>query len=399
MNKANPTSPEESLTPPESRPDSDSRAPDMSAEETPAGEERSAGSGARDTDARADEALEVRAAVPGDTEARDAFVLAHPRSTFFHQSGWQRFVTNVHRHRSEELLAWRGEELVGVLPLMSCSSLSGRRKLLSLPFSVYGGPLGADAGVERQLVQAACELAEERRVHYLELRTLEDPAPEWPGSDLYCTFQKELPEDPDEVLKGMPKKARADARKARTKHGLELSLGEWYVDDLCRLFLLNKRALGSPALPAAHFAAALRDFPGQAFVHLVRREGTPLAAVMSFTFRDTLIAYYAGTAPDADRSFKASNFMYMALQEWAVERGFRVFDFCRSRKDSGAFSFKRHQGFEPIPLHYRYHLVRAKAVPNFTPSNPKTAFLRNSWSRLPLWMARRLSDRLARYVA
>ena len=91
----------------------------------------------------------------------------------------------------------------------------------------------------------------------------------------------------------MPKKARAEARKARERHGLELTPGVWYVDDLCRLFLLNKHVLGSPALPAQHFRAILEEFRGDVSVHLVRQKDVPLAAVMSFAFGDTLIAYYA----------------------------------------------------------------------------------------------------------
>jgi predicted N-acyltransferase len=217
-------------------------------------------------------------------------------------------------------------------------------------------------------------------------------------STLYCTFVRDLPADPAQVLARMPKKARAEARKAREKHGLELSQGHWYTDDLQRMFLLNKRELGSPGLPAAHFRAILEQFERGVFVHLVRQGGTPLAAVMSFAFQGTLIAYYAGAQPGADRSVSASNFMYMALQEWAVERGFQRFDFCRSRVDSGAFEFKRHQGFEPTPLHYGYHLVRRRSLPSFTPSNPRTAVLRSAWSRMPLWLASSLSERLARYL-
>jgi hypothetical protein len=90
--------------------------------------------------------------------------------------------------------------------------------------------------------------------------------------------------------------------------------------------------------------------------------------------------------------------MYLALQEWAVEHGFKRFDFGRSRLDAGAFRFKVHQGFEPTPLHYRYHLVQDRRLPAFTPSNPKTRLLRETWSRLPPWCARRLSDRLAPYL-
>jgi hypothetical protein len=133
-------------------------------------------------------------------------------------------------------------------------------------------------------------------------------------------------------------------------------------------------------------------------VHLVHRGKEPLAAVMSFLYGDTLLAYYSGTAADADRSYSASNFMYMALQEWSAARGFKHFDFGRSRRDSGAFSFKENQGFEARALHYRIALVRDRALPSFNPSNPKTKILRDTWRRLPPWLATRLSDRVARYV-
>jgi FemAB-related protein (PEP-CTERM system-associated) len=329
---------------------------------------------------------------------RDAFVRAHPRATFFHQSRWGRLVQRLYGHEPRDLVAWREGRVVGVLPLALCRGPLGRRNLLSIPYAVYGGPLGADAAIEARLVEAGVRLAEELRVGRLELRFREDPANGMPGTDLYWTFVRELPERPEDVLARMPKKARAEARKARERSGLELTEGEWYVDDLYRLFLRNKQVLGSPGLPARHFHAIQAELGPDVHVHLVRRGRRPLAAVMSFAFRDTLIAYYAGTEPGADRECSASNFMYMALQEWAVERGFRTFDFCRSRADSGAFGFKRHQGFEPTQLHYRFHLVRDRRPPSFTPSNPRTRALRNAWTRLPSWCARGLSERLARYL-
>jgi len=325
-------------------------------------------------------------------------VTRHADGTFFHLTGWRDFVQRLHGNEPRELYAWRGKELVGVLPMMLSPRLFGRRRLLSMPFAVYGGPVGADEEVVRGLVDAASRLAEELRVSFLELRCLEDLGLGLPTSTLYSTFMRELPDDPAKVLGQMPKKSRAEARKARTKHGLELGQGSWYVDDLYRLFGANKHVLGSPALPHAHFSGLLEQFGERVVIHLVRRQNRPLAAVMSFLHGDTLIAYYSGTAPGADRSFSASNFMFMALQEWAVENGFKVFDFCRSRSDSGAFQFKRHQGFEPKTLSYGYHLVRSRSLPAFTPSNPRTAVLRNTWAKLPLWMARRLSDSLARYV-
>jgi len=342
--------------------------------------------------------IAVRAGLPAEDARRDAYVRAHPRGTFFHLAGWRRMVESVYGHEPLDVYAWRDDRLVGVLPLMLCRGLLGGRRLVSMPYAVYGGPLGDDADVERRLVEEGRRLTRELSTSYLELRCLEDPGFDLVQTNLYCTFMQELPADRAGVLARMPKKARAEARKARDKHNLELSTGHWYLDDLQRMFLVNKRQLGSPGLPAAHFRGILEQFERDVFVHLVRLGDKPLAAVMSFAYDKTLIAYYAGTQPGADRAYSASNFMYMALQEWAVERGFRVFDFCRSRRDSGAFEFKRHQGFEPRPLNYLYHLERGAKPPAFTPSNPRTKVLRTAWSHLPEWLARSLSDHLARFL-
>ena len=342
--------------------------------------------------------MEIRLSQPEDDEQRDAFVREHERGSFFHLAGWGRVVEQVMRHPRSDYLAFEGDELVGVLPLSICRSLRRKRNLISVPYAVYGGPVGRDRDVEAALYRAAEARAVEIGAGRLELRYQHDPGLDLPGSDLYATFIQELPEDPDQVLAAMPKKSRADARKARTKFGLTLEEGRWYLDDLVRLFHRNKHSLGSPSLPHKWFAALCREFPGQVVVHEVRREEEPLAAVMSFLFRDQLLAYYSGTAEGADRSYKASAFMYMALKEWAVGEGYRIFDFGRSRKDSGAFAFKAHQGCPSFDLHYRYRLITDSEPPSLNPSNPKTHKLQNAWRKLPLGVTAKLSNSASRYL-
>ena len=347
------------------------------------------------------EPFEIRALVPGDDEQRDSFVDQHERGTVFHTARWRRAVERVFGHPSRELGAFRDGQLLGLLPLMRTPAVLARANHVSVPYATYGGALGSGEGMDVALVERAVERARNEGVGRIELRHFSH-APQMSGlvaSDLYWTFQKQLPKSPEEVLLGMPKKARAEARKARERHGLRLVEGNWYLDDLYRLFLRNKRALGSPALPAAFFYTLREELGARAVVHLVVRGREPLAAVMSFLYGRTLVAYYSGSAPDVDRDYSASNFMYMALQEWCVREGIEVFDFCRSRGDSGAFRFKEHQGFVPQPLPYRYALIRAKGLPSFTPSNPRTRGLREAWTKLPLLAVERLSPLLSRYLA
>lgn len=346
-------------------------------------------------DARAPEIAPSRAA---DDVERDAFVRAHPCATFFHRSGWRRVVEAVLGHEPADLLARREGRIVGVLPLMRAPKLITRGALISIPYAVYGGPVGEDAAIEQALVRAAMAQAERERCGRLELRCQQDPGVELTRSGLYATFIADLPANVDEVLARMPKKSRAEARKAREKHGLTLTEGPWYFEDFHRLFHRNKRSLGSPGLPHAFFWSLRKEFGDDVRIHAVHKDSEVVAAVMSFVWRDQLLAYYSGAAEGADRNWSASNFMYMALQEWAVAQGLKRFDFGRSRKDSGAFTFKEHQGFAGRDLEYRFHLVRDVALPSLNPSNPKTKWLRDTWARLPLPVSMALSNELARYL-
>jgi len=342
--------------------------------------------------------LELRPGTPADDGERDAYVRSHPRGTFFHLAGWRKVVEAVMGHEPCDWIARSEGRVVGVLPLMRAPTLVTARALISMPYAVYGGALGDALAIEHELIRAAMRQAEREKAGRLELRCIHDPGLELRKSELYATFIKDLPEAPDLVLAGMPKKARAEARKAREKHALKLTEGIWYLDDFFRLYHQNKRSLGSPGIPHAFFWGLRKEFGDDVRIHVVHQASQPIAAVMSFLFRGEVSAYYSGTADGADRELSASNFMYMALQEWSVARGFKRFDFGRSRKDSGAFSFKEHQGFTPVDLQYRYHLVRDKHLPMLTPSNPRTKVLRDSWAKLPLRLTTLLSGELARYL-
>lgn len=344
--------------------------------------------------------LEIRTFRPEDDKARDAFVHAHPRGTFFHLAGWRRAVRKAFRHQERDLVAWRGSEIVGLLPLIKCKSLLGGSSLISMPYAVYGGPLGTEDAIVRALVAEAKAIAESERVKRLELRCLDAlPGDEsLKESDLYVTYVTDLPEEPDEVLARMPKRSRAEVRKARDKHGLTLEEGDHFADELTALFHQSKRNLGSPGLPAKWFKALREELPGGLVYHAAKREGVTQAVLLSFLFRETVYVYYIGVEDGANRNYSATNYACAMIQQWAIGAGLKRYDLGRSRADSGAAKFKKNQGLQPQPLNYSYHLVTATELPSFNPSNPKTEILQKTWRKLPPFATKRLSSFLSRYL-
>jgi FemAB-related protein (PEP-CTERM system-associated) len=324
--------------------------------------------------------------------AWDAFVAEHPEGGWFHRAGWRRVVTRAYGHRTPYLLARRGSEVRGILPLVHVRSPLFGQALISTGFGVHGGILAADTEAAVRLAEEATHLGERLGVAYVELRGGPN-APGWQArSDLYATFERELPADEAQNLKAIPRKKRADVRKSLTT-GLSVETG-CAVDLFWRIYAESVRNLGTPVF-SQHFARAiLSEFPNDVELSVVRQGEQPLAALMSFYFKDRVLPYYGGAVPAA-RPVHAYDLLYWSQMRRAVARGARTFDFGRSKVGTGAYDYKRFWGFEPRPLEYHFRLVRASALPNMSPLNPKYRTLVAVWQRLPLWFANRVGPAVA----
>jgi len=345
---------------------------------------------------KACDTLEVRSFRPADQARWDAYVDRHAQGTLFHRTGWKRAVESSFPYEAHYLLAESDGSVRGLLPLFRVKNPMVPGFLLSVPMGVYGGVLADDEVAARELLRHASELGRSTEAAYLEYRHVHSVALERlrPGG-AYATFVRDLPRDPSECLPRLPRKARAAARKAIRDFALSHNVGREGLGTFFDLFARNKRHLGSPVYPKPFFRELMREFPDSDLL-FVRHGGREIAAVLSFYYKGTVIPYYSG-ADQRREHMQINNFMYLKLMEEGARRGFERFDFGRSREGSGSYRFKRHQGFEPTPLHYQYELVQARDLPNLSPDNPRFNLVRETWKRMPLFLVKWLGPRLIRY--
>ncbi len=337
--------------------------------------------------------LEIRELGERDVARWNAFVRERPEGTFFHLAGWQRVIEQAFGHRTRFLYAERDGTIEGVLPLAEIRSLLFGHTMASLPFCVYGGVVASTPEAAEHLIHRACELAEQAGVGALELRSREPLGLGWPEKDLYVTFRKQIDPDPEANLMAIPRKQRAMVRKG-IKAGLAAEEDAGW-ERVYRIYSESVRNLGTPVFPARYFRILREVFGKDCRVLMVQHQGRDIAGVMSFYFRDEVLPYYGGSLPVA-RSLKGNDFMYWELMRRSAEEGIRVFDYGRSKKGTGSYSFKKNWGFEPEPLHYAYHLVKAKAIPEVNPTNPRYQLFIRAWKKLPLPVANTLGPLLAR---
>jgi FemAB-related protein (PEP-CTERM system-associated) len=332
--------------------------------------------------------------VAGDSARWNEFVFACPDATFFHRIEWRDIMESVFRHRTHYLLAERDGQIVAVLPLVEVKSRLFGHAMTSLPFAVYGGVAGSDDEAVAALEAAADALARQCGVQHLEYRNLRQRHADWPHQDLYFTFRKEILPDEEANMLAIPRKQRAMVRKG-IKNGLVAEIDP-NADRFFALYSDNVLRHGTPALPKHFFETLLKVFGQDCEVMTVSSaEGKPLSTVLTFYFREEVLPYYAGDDLAA-RDLAANDFKYWELMRRACARGYRLFDYGRSKAGTGPFSFKKNWGFEPIPLSYEYRLYKRDAVPQNNPMNPKYRAFIAMWRRLPLGVANAIGPHIVR---
>lgn len=336
--------------------------------------------------------------------AWDRFVEAAPSATFFHRAGWRRVLSQSFGHDAHFLFTERDGAITGILPLVHLKTRLFGNSLVSLPFCVYGGPVATDEASHAALEAKAAELMGQTGADVLEYRISPDDdawhsadhSPEWQvKSDLYVTFRRAIDASDETNMKSIPRKQRAMVRK-----GIDLGLVskvDHDIDALYAIYSESVRNLGTPVFPRRYFSALRETFGHALDIVTVRDAGQPIASVMNFYFRDQVLPYYGGSL-QAARMRYGNDFMYWEVMRRAAARGYRTFDFGRSKSGTGAYSFKKNWGFTPEPLSYVFKTKPGKQVPDHNPLNPKYRLMIAAWKKLPLPVANALGPFVVRGV-
>ncbi len=326
------------------------------------------------------------------------YVSRHAAATFFHELCWLDAVEQAYGHRSRYLVAFDGRRVVGVLPVFQINSVLAGRIMVSVPYGTYGGILADDGAAAQALVTEAKRLAEAHHARSLELRSIHAADPTLSVERTHATFRGPLPAKAEEVGACLPRKARAAARRASEKHDLTVEFGGHLLRAVWRLYARSMRRLGSPNYPYAFFEALAANAPQGTIAQLVRCSGRPVAGLLTFRHRETVMPYFAGL-DERSAIYGLSHYLYAESMRWGVQHGYEVYDFGRSRYDnSGSFEFKRLCGFAPQALGYQTYVTPGRAAPDLAPSSPRWAAARRVWKALPLPITRPLGAWLAKSI-
>ena len=301
-------------------------------------------------------------------------------------------------HSPIVIVARKGQEIKGILPLAHMRHWIFGDHLVSLPFVNSAGIVARDNVIAGSIIDRAVEVARQLRVRHLQLRH-ESEIGHANLSEALRTkvhMRLALPASKDELWKLIGSKTRNLVRKSESQNLTVVWGKHELLDDFYSVFSRNMRDLGTPAFSKALFAKILGHESTPAELCIIRKADVPIAGA--------LLVHHKGITevPSASclREFNGTNanmLMYWNLLLCAVGRSQTQFDFGRSTVDSNTYRFKAQWGAKPSPAIWQYHVIQG-SIGDTRPESSKYGRAIRTWSRLPVWLTRLIGPSIVRGI-
>jgi FemAB-related protein (PEP-CTERM system-associated) len=329
--------------------------------------------------------------------ACEAYVASHPDACAYHHPGWLDVIHRAFAHETRYLAAESEGRLVGVLPLVLFQSRLFGRFGVSVPFVNYGGVVSDTPEAAALLLRRAVEHSQRIGGTHVELRHTRQMFRQLPARQHKVAMRLELRRTVDQQWAALDRKVRNQVRKGE-KSGLDITVGgAELLDGFYGVFARNMRDLGTPVYGHSFFREVLSVFPDRSAVFVATLKGQPAAASIVHWHRDVIEVPWASSIRDFN-PLCANVLLYWRMLSFAIERGFRVFDFGRSTPGEGTFLFKQQWGAVPLPLVWEYAIAEGRPLPDMSPHNPKFSLAIRAWQRLPLRVAATLGPAIVRNI-
>jgi hypothetical protein len=318
----------------------------------------------------------------------DAYAGSHPHSTPSHLSFWLNAICTTYSFAPLLYVAKNDAgEIVGVFPLFKIvSHLTGTR-VVSIPFSDYGGPLGNDPGVEAEMIRHM-QAENRNKTKYLEIRgALRQPDGFLPYP-YYKRHVLDLQQGMALIQKGMDKKTimysirKAEKAGVSTRHENTL-LG---LDAFCHLNNLTRKKHGVPCQPRAFFENLFKNMVsgGHGFI-LVAVHGADVCAASWFLTIANRIHYkYSASDPLLLKKYSPNHLLTWHAITWGSEHGYSSLDFGRTSPDNeGLIRYKNMWGMKDLELPY-YYYPHVKGAASTKESGLSYRIMTLLWRHMPL---------------
>jgi hypothetical protein len=330
-------------------------------------------------------------------------VLSHPLASVFHTVPWLESLEHTYGYKP---VAFTSSSPNGKLEnaAVFCrvqSWLTGQR-LVSLPFSDHCDPLCRSLEEFNLLLHYLQATFDRKEWKYVEVRPVNARFATITGGFGFLSTQKyflhriDLQPDIDCIFKSLDKDSiqRRIRRAERAQLSEESGRTERLLKDFYSLLVITRSRHKVPPQPYVWFQHLARNFGDALEIRLAYKESTPVAAILTLRFKDTVYYKYGGSDTTFNHLGATPLLLWRAVAQ-AKSTGAAEFDLGRTDRDNpGLIAFKDKWGSRSQPLVY----LRFSDRPTATGDEWKLRMLKHVFARMPARLLEATGNLIYRHI-
>lgn len=337
-----------------------------------------------------------------DSSAWNNYVLSSSGATVFHRFEWAQILSQIYSYPIYSIILESDGEIGGILPLVRVKSKFFGDRLVSMPFSDYGG-IVADSEENADIIWKEAEaLTRKLGVDYIEVRmpcrSLEECHQTYISGHSYLV---DLGDTEEEIWGRLEKRTRNGIRSAQ-RRGMkaiavtnESELREYYA-----LHQITMRRHGSPCHPYRFFEELWSVFSSLGVIRILlgRMEGKTIAGAI-FLSNNGRIHYWSSVSLDEAHRMNAGNLILWEAMIEGKRSGCHSIDMGRTRPGTGVDLFKRGWGGKSIELNHLYYSPDHSNIHPPDPSRFRYRVMSLVWKKVPVLFTQIVGPRVMADIA
>ena len=331
------------------------------------------------------------------TESNEKWIrfLKEKKHLVFHRPEWKQFIEDSFGISMKYFAVEEDDKIRMIFPMGIIDSLLFGKRLISVPYLEYGGFAG-----ESRYVQFLIEHVKQLYSSYDYIQVREGV----PENYLVNNGFKKVEEasrfilnlDAEEKIWGSIDKQKRKAVRKAEEMGVEVrDIGYNEVSNVYRLYSHDMKKFGVPAFPIKYFdnlwVYMIQNGLGKALGAYI--DGTLIAALLGFTYKDR-VHITISVSKKGYLDYRPNDILHWEFIKWAIQEGYKIFDFGHVKKGTGHFDFKEKWNTELKPLNNYYLFLNKKEVTNLDKDSKKYKFLRSVWRKTPSFVLNKIGPKI-----
>lgn len=339
--------------------------------------------------------IKIRYAADKDRCAWNDFVYNHKDSTYSHVFEWREIIGRTYGLKSNYLIFYIGDEIIGVLPLIYIPSIIGMGSWVSVPFTNYGGALFKGAYVEEINLQ---DVAKKFKLNdnNIKLRTISKPN----ANGFKGPVTQILPlQNEEEMWSNFKGEIRTSTRKA-IKSGLVIRNSNDYLNIFYRdVYVPCIHNLGTPHHSIEYFNWLFKLIPDRVGLLTVWEDENIVGGIIYILHNSYFSILVSNSKREYNRD-RPNNLLIWESIKIAIGTRKTQFDFGRSNQRSGTYNFKKRWGAIDHPI-ITQTISKDYSLTNADDINYNSLYYRTAatvWKKIPKPIIRITGPILRKYI-